>query len=140
MYSLCHLITASMADEHKHYHHNFWHIVLNILTTTSYGRQPPMEDDFKYEKWNISSTKFLFKLLWPNQTLKTFKMKTTTLARRPQILKVKYLSKHWLDPPQMSKTTSNERRPQIIVKYLSDISKILNLRSCGQTEQYICLK
>jgi hypothetical protein len=59
--------------------------------------QPPMEDDLKWKTTsNIkseisqqlmvrSSTNFKLRLMWPNQTLQMFQMKTTSNRRRPQM-------------------------------------------------------
>ena len=60
-------------------------------------RGPPIEDDLKYQKWNIfqslvrSSPNLKLKLIWPNETLHMIQMKRTSNGTRPQISKEKNL-------------------------------------------------
>jgi hypothetical protein len=55
---------------------------------TSNGRRSPMEDNLKYEKWNISTTtgrillKLKLKLIWSNHNGQRYQMEMTSNGRR----------------------------------------------------------
>ena len=118
---------------------NYWLDLPQILNLGLYDqrelckcfkwRRPQMEDDLKWKttsnvKSEISqqplvgsSPNFKLRHMWLKQTLQMCQMNKAFNGRRPQILKVIYLSNHW-----------------------SDLSQILDLTLCDQTKLYKCFK
>ena len=87
---------------------------MSEMKMTSDGSWPIMEDNLKNLKNLISqhplfgtSSKFKLKLIGPNQNQEIIEMKMTSNGWWPlkekdlKILNIKYLSKHWLDLPQI---------------------------------------
>ena len=126
------------------------------MKTTSNGRRPKNVKSWISQQSSLieSFSNFKLKLRGLNQKLKCLKWRQQPKEDDLKILKVKYISSHWLNLSQIlklssgdqnkinmleMKTTSNGRRPQILSieylsTYLSDLPQILNLSSGNQTK------